>query len=112
MKKHEIYPIPFVTHSQPFLTSDEGKILSEFEQELLQPVNQSIFERAFRVFIFQSKKLQNHGVLDFFFCRQSVLRQGALSLPHQSSPCPSPKCRPRQNRPIPRRVQLKMKRAN
>src|SRR4030081_636378 len=88
MEKHKIHPIPFVTHSQPFLTGDEGKIVSEFEQELFQAMNQSIFERAFRVFIFQSKKLQDHGVLDLFFCRQSVFRQGALSLPHQSSSVP------------------------
>src|SRR6267142_4633935 len=81
-------PIPFVTCSQSFLTSDEGKIVSEFEQELLQAVNQSIFEHAFRAFISQSKKLQDHGVLDSVFCRRSVLPQGGLPLPHQSSSVP------------------------
>src|ERR1700730_17967483 len=88
MEKHEIYPIPFVTHSQPFLTSKEGKIVSEFKEELLQAASQCIFERAFRVFIFQSKKLQDPGVFDFLFCRQSVLRKGALPLSDQSSSVP------------------------
>src|SRR3984957_875074 len=92
MEKQEIHPIPFVTHSQAFLTSDEGEIVSEFKQELLQAVDQSIFERAFRVFTFQSKKLQDHGVLDFFFCRQSVLWQGTLPFPHPSSSVPRERC--------------------
>src|SRR5216683_756689 len=88
MEKHEIYPIPFITHSQSFLAGDEGKIVSEFKEELLQAVNQSIFERAFRVFIFQPKKLQDHGAFNFFFWRQSVLRQNALPLPDQCSSVP------------------------
>ena len=85
--------MPFVARSQPFLTSDECKIVSEFERELLPVVNQIPFERAFRVFIFQCKKLHDQGVPDFFLCRPSVLRQRALPLSHQSSSVPRERSR-------------------
>ena len=57
MKKKEVHPIPFVPDPQPFLASNKGEIISEFQEKLFQAMNESIFKGAFGVLILEAKEL-------------------------------------------------------
>ena len=54
MKEEEIHTIPFGTDSEPFLTSNECKIISQFQEKLFELSNKSLFQLSFGVLILQS----------------------------------------------------------
>ena len=78
MKKEEVHPIPFVSDPQTFLPSNKREIISEFQEELFQAVNESVFKGTLGVLILEAKELQDHWVLYFFLGSQLIFWNGSL----------------------------------
>src|SRR5258708_3808976 len=70
--------MPFVSDPQTFLPSNKREIIPEFQEELFQAVNESVFKGTLGVLILEAKELQDHWVLYFFFGSQLVFWNGLL----------------------------------
>ena len=81
VEKGEVHSMPFVPGPSPSLPGNERGIISEFQEELFQAVDQSVFQGAFGVLILKAKELQHHWVFDFFLSRGLVLGDRTLCSP-------------------------------
>src|SRR5258707_11440496 len=78
LEKEEVHTIPLASDPQTFLPSNKREIISEFQQELFQAVNESVFKSTLGVLILEAKELQDHWVLYFFLGSQLVFWNGTL----------------------------------
>ena len=66
MKEKEIDAIPFAANSQSALTTDESKVATEFEQEVLEMPQERFFKVSLEIFVFQPEEFENERVAHFF----------------------------------------------
>ena len=66
VKEKEIDAIAFAADSQPALTTDESKIATELEQEVLEMPQERFFKIGLRIFVFQPEEFENERVAHFF----------------------------------------------
>src|ERR1700686_5321040 len=92
MEKEEVHTIPLVSDPQTFLPRNKREIISQFQQELFQAVNESFFKGTLGVLILEAKELQDHGVLYFFFGSQLVFWNGPLGSFDQCGFVPGERC--------------------
>ena len=65
VKEKEIDAIPFAADSQSALTTDESKISTELEQEVLEMPQERFFKIGLRIFVFQPEEFENERVAHF-----------------------------------------------
>src|SRR5439155_18500349 len=80
MKEHQIDAIPFVADAEPALPTDKSEVAAEFQEKSLEMQNERLFDVGLGVFIFESEKLEDVRIFDFFLGRDRVFvfRGGAL----------------------------------
>jgi hypothetical protein len=79
-KNEEVDPIPLVADPEPLLTSHEGEVASQFEEEFFELADQRCFEVVLRVFVLQLEELQHERILDLFLGREFITRLGRAPL--------------------------------
>ena len=62
VEEKQIDPIPFGSHTQAFLPGNESEVAAQFEQELLQALDQCVFEIGFRILVLQVQELQHERI--------------------------------------------------
>jgi len=62
VKEHQIYPVPLRSEPQAILTGDEGEIVTQLQQELLEAINESILKIGFRILVSEIQKFENERV--------------------------------------------------
>jgi hypothetical protein len=53
VEENQINPIPFGSYAQALLSSDECKIVAQFQKELLKAQDECVFEFRFRTLVLQ-----------------------------------------------------------
>ena len=70
MEKEKVEPVPLVTDAQPLLSADESEVAAKLKEKMFKMKNQSIFESALGVLVFESEKLEDVRVFKLFFGRE------------------------------------------
>src|SRR2546423_1798190 len=85
MKENQIDPIPFSADAQPLLPGDEGEVATQFQQKLLEAIDECILNVGLRVLVFKIEKLEDERISDvsvrrqcFILCRQGSASAGPL----------------------------------
>jgi hypothetical protein len=63
MEEKQIHAIPLGPGSEPLLTGNECKSISEFQEKLFELSNKSFFQLCFGVFVLQSQEFKYEGIL-------------------------------------------------
>src|ERR1035441_2027652 len=74
MEEHQVHTKPLMADPQPFLSANKCKLVAEFEEECFKMPNQRVFQFAFGVFVFETKKFEDERIADFLISGDSVLR--------------------------------------
>jgi hypothetical protein len=62
VEENQINPIPFGSYAQALLSSDECKIVAQFQKELLKAPDEYVFEFRFRILVLQIQELEDEGI--------------------------------------------------
>ena len=57
-RKRQINAKPGVVETQAFLPPDKGKVVAQLEQNILQPMNQRLFQFGLGIFVLEIQELQ------------------------------------------------------
>jgi len=62
VEENQINPIPFGSYAQALLSSDERKIVAQFQKELLKAPDECVFEFRFRILVLQIQELEDERI--------------------------------------------------
>lgn len=80
MEEQQIDPIPGLVDAHPALPSDEGEAFTQFQQEVLQPLDQGCLQIGFRILVLEVEERQHKRVFDRIVGRDGVLGLGYRTL--------------------------------
>jgi hypothetical protein len=78
--ENQVHPIPFITDTQPLLSSPKGEIASQFKQKSLQAMNKCLFQVTLRILILETKEFEHIRFLNLLSRGDPIFRVGLDAL--------------------------------
>ena len=79
VEENQIDPIPFCSDAQALLARNEGEIVAQLKQELLEAQDQRVFDVRLRVLIFQIQEFKNEWISQLLVGCQDLVDCGRRS---------------------------------